>query len=352
MSILDQPELWSAIDLQGMQSLIESFPGQFREAASAALSLSLPVLNRKGPIVVAGLGGSAIGGDLVRSAVGNALNVPLLVSRDYGLPGFVDSSTLVFACSYSGNTEETLSAYQEARRIGAHIVCVSSGGRLEQLAHADGVPVVKIPSGMPPRAALGHSCIALLGCLLALGLIPESAEPLAETAVLLDALAARYRGEKPTRDNAAKAIAELLYGKVAAIYAAAGLLEAAAVRWRGQIEENAKNLALHHILPEMNHNEISGWECPPGVLRSMSAVFLRDREDHPSVQRRFDLTLEIVHRRAGVVREIWSEGSSRLARLFSVIYLGDFVSLYLALLNGVDPSRIDAIDYLKRELSH
>ncbi len=351
MSILDQPELWSAIDPQGMRSLIESFPCQFRTATAAAVRLSLPVLNREGPIVVAGLGGSAIGGDVVRSAIGNALIVPLIVSRDYGLPGFVDSSTLVFACSYSGNTEETLSAYQQARRMGAPIVCVTSGGRLEQMAHRDRIPLVKIPGGMPPRAALGYSCIALLGCLLALGLVTAIAEPFAETATLLDSLAVRYGGEAPMEHNAAKAIAESLHGKVIAVYAAAGLLEAAATRWRGQIEENAKNLALHHILPEMNHNEILGWECPQESLSQMGAIFLRDQGDDAKIQRRFDLTVDIVRRRAGVVHEIWSEGSSRLSRLFSIIYLGDFVSLYLALLNGVDPTRIDAIEHLKRELS-
>lgn len=351
MSILDQPELWCTLDPRGMRSLIESFPSQFRAATAAALSLSLPIQSRKGPIVVAGLGGSAIGGDVVRSAVGNALSVPLVVSRDYGLPGFVDSSTLVFACSYSGDTEETLSAYQEARRIGAPVVCVTSGGRLEQMATRDRVPVVKIPGGMPPRAALGHSSIGLLGCLLTLGLISDAAGSFAETSVLLDSLAVRYGGETPTERNTAKAIAESLHGKVVAVYAAAGLLEAAAARWRGQIEENAKNLSLHHILPEMNHNEILGWECPQEGLSGVGAVFLRDQGDHPKVQRRFDLTVDIVRRRAGVVHEIWSEGSSRLARLFSIIYLADFVSLYLALLNGVDPTRIDAIDYLKRELS-
>ncbi len=351
MSILDQPGLWPAMDPQGMHSLIAAFPSQFRSASAAALSLSLRPPTHIGNIVIAGLGGSAIGGDVVRSAAGKELRVPLVVCRDYGLPGFVDRSTLVFACSYSGNTEETLSAYQEALRCGASTVCITSGGQLAQMASRDGVSLVPIPPGMPPRAALGYSSIALLGCLRASGLIQDVKMPLAEASALIDSLAVRYGADEPVSRNPAKAMAEALHGKVVVVYAASGLLEAAAARWRGQIEENAKNLASHHHLPEMNHNEILGWECPGEGLHGFGVVFLRDRHDHPKIQRRFDLTIEIVRKRAPTVHEVWSEGESPLGRLFSILYLGDFVSFYLALLNGVDPTRIDAIDFLKRELS-
>jgi glucose/mannose-6-phosphate isomerase len=351
LSILDQPALWPAMDPQSMRALIDSFPVQFRNAAAAVSGLPLPRPARVSNLVVAGLGGSAIGADVVRSIVGASLRVPLAVCRDYLLPAFADSSSLVFACSYSGNTEETLSAYQQARRLGASIICITSGGRLRQLAELDGVPVVAIPGGMPPRSALGYSSIALLGCLEALGLVPEQGAQLSETASLLEELAGRYGAGAVTASNPAKQLAELLHGKVVIIYAATGLLEAAAARWRGQMEENAKNLAGHHVLPEMNHNEILGWEFPEDRLDGLGVVFLRDRDDHPQVQRRFDLTVQIVGRRAGSLREVWSEGKSPMARLFSIIYLGDFVSLYLAFLNGVDPTRIDAIDYLKKELS-
>jgi glucose/mannose-6-phosphate isomerase len=351
LNILDQPALWPAIDPQAMRTLMESFPVQFRNAAAAVPGLSLPRPARISNVIVAGLGGSAIGGDVVRSAVGASLRVPMVVCRDYCLPGFADSSSLIFACSYSGNTEETLSAYQQARRIGASIICITSGGKLRRLADSDGVPIVTIPGGMPPRCALGYSSIALLGCLTALSLVSDQGVPLSETASLLGELALRYGAGAGTKDNPAKRLAELLHGKVVVVYAATGLLEAAAARWRGQIEENAKNLAGHHVLPEMNHNEILGWEFPENRLDSFGVVLLRDRHDHPQVQRRFDLTRQIIGRRAGSMSEVWSEGESPMARLFSTIYLGDFVSLYLAFLNGVDPTRIDAIDFLKEELT-
>jgi glucose/mannose-6-phosphate isomerase len=349
-SILDQPERWSALDPRGMRALIESFPSQFGAAAKLALSLSLPPANAPRSLIVAGLGGSAIGGDIVRSILGDSLRLPFSVCRDYKLPSFGDRNTIVFACSYSGNTEETLSAYEQACRARATIVCIASGGRLVQRAKEDGHPVVLIPGGMPPRAALGYSSLALLGAMQALGLVPDMTAAIEEGKTILPALAERYRGEVPTDRNPAKAMALSLHGKVAAVYGGSGLLDSAAARWRGQIEENAKNLAFHHTVPEMNHNEILGWECPEQTLRQIGVVFLRDKGDHPQVQRRFDLSRQIVAKKAGAVHEIWSEGELPLARVFSVIYLGDFVSLYLAFLNGVDPTRIDAIDFLKREL--
>jgi glucose/mannose-6-phosphate isomerase len=349
--ILDEPGLWPVMDPLGMYGLIEGFPDQFRASLNALALTQLKKSAEVASITIAGLGGSAIGGDVVRCVAGKELKVPFFVCRDYVLPGYINASSLVFACSYSGNTEETISVYNSARQAGARVICITSGGRLAQAAASDGVEVIPIPGGMPPRAALGHSVIALLGSLMNLGLIADQIQDAEETAEMLSMLAVRYGSQSHSDRNAAKSIAKSLYGKVVAIYAATGLLEAAAARWRGQIEENGKNLAFHHLLPEMNHNEILGWECPEEGLSGFGAIFLRDQGDHSQVQRRFDLTMQIVGRRAGVVHEIWSEGDSRLARLFSALYLSDFVSFYLALLNGVDPTRIDAIDFLKRELS-
>jgi glucose/mannose-6-phosphate isomerase len=351
LSLLDQPQKCSTLDPRDMRSLIESFPKQFSAAADMALSIRIPSPKSARSLVVAGLGGSAIGGDVVRSVLGKSLRLPLFVSRDYKLPAFVDAGSVVFACSYSGNTEETLSAYDEALQAHAAIICITSGGRLAERAKTDSKPLISIPGGMPPRAALGYSALALLGSIQALGLIPDVRSDLEEAAALIENLAQRYRLEVPLEQNPAKKIASRLFGKIAAIYGGSGLLACAAARWRGQIEENAKNLALHHVLPEMNHNEILGWEFPAAALRQLGVVLLQDKGDHPQVRRRFDLTKQILAQAAGDVQEVWSEGHSPLARAFSVIYLGDFVSLYLAFLNGVDPTRIDAIDYLKRELS-
>jgi glucose/mannose-6-phosphate isomerase len=341
---------WEAVDPKSMRRLMQSLPAQVTAAMEAGRKLVLPVPPRVAHVVISGMGGSAAGGDVVRAATSGVLRVPLLVCRDYRLPGFLDSSSLVFASSYSGNTEETLAAYEQARAAGAAIVCLTSGGRLASLAAAHRFPVIPLTPGLPPRAALGYSAVLLLSALVAMKLVPDMTGPLRETAGLLTRLAAQYRPETPETDNQAKRIARTLHGRLVAVYASSANLEPAAVRWRGQIEENAKNLAFHHLIPEMNHNELVGWELPAHLLAQIGVVFLRDPGDHPQVQRRFGLTAELVARKTEVLHEVWSEGESLLARIFSIICLGDFVSLYLACLNSVDPTPVPVIETLKERL--
>jgi glucose/mannose-6-phosphate isomerase len=351
MSVLDQPDLWMSVDPNAMHALVGKLPEQIKETVAAGRALSLPSAESVHSIVVTGLGGSAIGGDLARSIAGGNLKKPFLVNRDYELPAFVDASTLVFACSYSGNTEETISAFHQALKSGATVLCVTSGGRLQALADAGGHPVLMLPKGLPPRAALGHSLFMLLNALQALCLIPDMTDSIDETLGVLAELRDRYGPTNPESSNKAKIIASSLYGKVVAVYGSSAILEATAFRWRSQIEENAKNLAFHHVLPEMNHNELVGWLHPSKTLQDIGVLLLRDRGDHPQVQRRFQLTREIISGRAGTIHEAWSEGESLLARVMSLIYLGDFVSLYLSYLNNADPTPVDVIDYLKSKLS-
>jgi glucose/mannose-6-phosphate isomerase len=350
LSILDQLSGWESLDPKSMRSLMQSMSVHVAHAAEEARALDLAASRRIAHIVVSGMGGSAAGEDIIRAVTASTVRVPLLVCRDYRLPGFIDSSTLVFASSYSGNTEETLAAFAQARAAEATIVCLSSGGKIAALAQEHGLPLIRLPEGLPPRAALGHSTVLLLGALKSLGLVPDMSDAFSETAGLLARLAVSYGPETRECANRAKQIAGSLHGRLVAIYASSTVLEPAAVRWRGQIEENAKNLAFHHVIPEMNHNELVGWELPEQLLERIGAVFLRDKGDHPQVQRRFDLTRELVARKAGVVHEAWSEGESLLARIFSVICLGDFVSLYLACLNSVDPTPVPVIETLKKKL--
>lgn len=350
MSILDNPEVWASLDPRSMRSLLESFPEQVELAAESGRKISLSAPAKISNVVVAGLGGSAMGGDVVRSISESQMQCPLVVNRTYDLPCFVDESTLVFACSYSGNTEETLSAYEQARQAQACIVCITSGGKLEKMAGADGCSVIQLPAGLPPRAALGHSLVALLAGIQAVGIMPDMSHDIEESIEGLKALRSRYQTSNPESSNPAKKLARSLYGKIITIYGSNGIMEAAAYRWRSQIAENAKNLASHHVLPEMNHNELVGWLYPEEVLRKVGVVLLRDKEDHPQIQRRFDLTRELIEDKAGAMHEIWSEGTSLLARVLSIIYLGDFVSLYLAYLNNTDPTPVAVIDYLKKSL--
>jgi len=351
MTILDQPERWGKIDPRSMYSLIQSFPEQIQAAAQATRSAQLPNAENAPHIIVTGLGGSAIGGDLVRAIAGQQLRVPLIVNRDYYLPAFWGTSSLVIACSYSGNTEETLSAYRQARAAACPVVCITSGGKLEAMAKADRCTVLKLPCGLPPRAALGHSLVTLLVALQQMQIIPEIEAQLQEAVGLLFKLKDRYGAGNLEPGNTAKMLANSLHGKIVAIYGSSGTMEPVAFRWRTQIEENAKNLALHHSLPEMNHNELVGWVYPEEVLRKIGVVLLRDGADHPQIQRRFELTREVIAAKAGVVHEIWSEGDSPVSRVLSVICLGDYVSLYMAYLNGVDPTPVEIIDYLKKKLA-
>lgn len=350
MSILDQPEYWKSVDPQSMRLLIESFPEQVENAFENCRSLSLPMLEDVRAVLVTGLGGSAIGGDLLRSIAEARLKIPVVVNRSYDLPGFVGPSTLVFACSYSGNTEETLSAYAQAKEAKAPIVCITSGGRLEALAKADGYNVIPISGGLPPRAALGYALITLMSAMQAMRLLPNLTESIEETVAVLRKLRDQYGTGSPESDNPAKKLAQSLKSKIVAVYGSNGIMESAAYRWRSQIAENAKNLALHHVLPEMNHNELVGWLHPKEALLNIGVVFLRDKGDHPQVQRRFELTRSLIAGKSGSMHEIWSEGDSLLARVLSVVYLGDFVSLYLAYLNNVDPTPVAVIDYLKTNL--
>jgi len=348
----DSPRSWERLDPGGMRVLIESFPDQLAAAAGMAAAPPLEAPPAIENIVLAGLGGSAIGGDVVRSAFGEQLRVPFVVSRDYRLPAFVGPRSVVIVSSYSGNTEETIGSYHQARNAGARIACIASGGELATLAEADRMPLIRIPGGLPPRAALGYSSMSLLGCLASLHQLADPAPAVNETVRLLRLRCRRYATDTPERRNPAKKLARALRGRIPAIYAASGLLEAAAVRWRGQFAENAKNLAFHHLLPEMNHNELVGWNLPAPALRRLGVILLRDRAEHPQVQRRFTLSVRILRKKSNVVRQVWSEGDSRLARLFSVICLGDFVSLYLAALNAVDPTPVTVIEELKAQLAH
>jgi glucose/mannose-6-phosphate isomerase len=351
MTILDQPDRWKAIDSRSMYSLVESFPEQIQAAADSGKDVKLPDAGKAKTLVLTGLGGSAIGGDLARSIAGVQLRIPLIVNRDYDLPGFVDSASLIIACSYSGNTEETLSAYRQALRVGASILCITSGGQLEALGNADGKPVIKLPGGLPPRAALGASLMTLLAAFHKMQVIPDISRSVREAIELLAKLRERYGASGPESVNPAKILANSLAGKIVAIYGSNGTMDAVALRWRSQIEENAKSLAFHHALPEMNHNELVGWMYPEEVLRRVGVVLLRDKADHPQVQRRFDLTREIIAGRAGALHEIWSEGESAVSRVLSAVYLGDFVSFYMAILNDVDPTPVGVIDYLKNKLA-
>ena len=339
-------------DVSGYGDTLRSFCEQLPQAVEIMDRICLP---QKGGqvrcVVVAGVGGSAIGGDLLRTYLVDQVRQPVLVSRGYSLPGFVGPDTLVFISSYSGNTEETLAACQQALSRRAQIIGIASGGQLAAVASREGFPLIPIPGGYPPRAALGYSFVALLESMVRLGLVEEQRPHLRQAEELLRQKSLEYDDSTSLEDNLAKQVAMKIHGRLTVIYAWGHRHEAVAMRWRGQLAEVGKQLSSHHLLPEMNHNEIVGWQFPGELLKDSAVVFLRDEQEPIEIRRRMEITQELIAPWTGQIIEVRSSGNCPLARLFSLIYLGDWVSFYLAALNRVDPTAIERIDELKRRLS-
>lgn len=334
-----------------MYDWIRDFPSQIEHAVQIGKSAPLK-LNVRGikNIVLTGLGGSAIGGDLLRSYLAEELDVPFIINRHYVLPEFVDNNTVVVVSSYSGNTEETTAAHRDAAKRKARVFCITTNGETAQIAKKFRHPVIEIPGGYSPRAALGYSFFPMLVAFSRLGLIKSKSKEIRETVDLLRAKSAIF-SNPGLPDNAPMQLAKQLHGKLPIIYAPNEHLDAVAVRWRGQVCENAKQLAFGHLLPEMNHNELVGWKNATHLMKQMHVIFLKDKGTHKRVAMRENITKQIVSPFADRATEVWSEGKSLLARMFYLIHFGDWVSFYLAILNNEDPTPVKVIDYLKNELA-
>lgn len=337
-------------DSQGMLNRILKFPEQLQHAQSISKAVEVPfgseqILN----ICVAGMGGSAISGDIARSYLSDTLKIPILVNRSYTLPNFVNEHSLMIVNSYSGNTEETLEAYEDACKREAKIVCVTSGGKLAEKAKAHGDPIYFIPTGYPPRSALGYLTVPLLFTLYDIGLTPNPEKDLLESVNLLAALREQYHPD--SGDNLAKQISYQLENKIPLIYGSVSRFDAVAFRWKTQLSENSEVLAFYNAFPELNHNEIMGWGPLQEINRNFQVIYLKDSGDHPQVKKRMNIVKEILEQKTGPVIEVESRGQSLLARIFSLVFLGDMVSFYLAILNRVDPTPVEKIDYLKQRLS-
>ena len=356
LDTLNDPQQFAARDPKDMLGLVRKFPQQCREAAVIARQIVLPSAPREEirHVVVTGLGGSAIGGDFARCLMDEYGRVPLLVNRDYTLPDYVGPHTLVIALSYSGNTEETLSAYAEAKEAGAQIAVVTSGGKLHALAGADGYPVANVPGGQPPRSATGYMFFPLLGFLKRFNLLRRDlTADIEETFARLDAMETALGPDVPVAQNPAKQLALALLGKLPVVYGSQGYRGAVAVRWKGQFNENAKQAAFANALPEQNHNEILAWTLAQRQAQNWAVIFLRDPEETtrtPRIARRVEVTKSLLGE-ATTLHEVWAEGRSLLARLFTLAYFADFLTVYLAYLNVICPTDIGSIDHLKEELA-
>lgn len=326
-----------------MNQLIERFMDQLAEGLEIGRNASIRSATANiNHIYVAGLGGSGIGADFVSSFIQDECRLPFLVRKGYHVPAFVGPDTLAIASSYSGNTEETLISYDQIKAKGARLLCVASGGKIIDKAKADGYDYIQVPSNWPsPRACLGYSVTAQLWTLHHLGYISDRAIKEVESSITL------LRNESEDIKAQAKAIADRLHHKIPIIYIE-DRMEPVAVRLRQQINENSKALCWHHVVPEMNHNELVGWREKNDAL---AVLYLRNDDDYSRNAVRMDINKQIISQYAGDIIEVYSKGNTMIEKSMYLVHLGDWISWYLAELRGVDALEVKVIDFLKGELA-
>jgi glucose/mannose-6-phosphate isomerase len=347
---LDNPASFPQYDPQGMLDQIDGLPDQLLEAWNLGQEGALPETGGLKQIVIAGMGGSAIGADLLAAYAAPHSRVPIIVHRDYDLPAWARGpETLVIASSHSGNTEETLSAFQAALDRGCRCMVVSTGGKLAQAAETNQATLWRFQHDGQPRAAVGFSFGLLLAALTRLDLLPDPGADIQEAILSMKKQVETLNAQSPTADNPAKRIAGQMVGRWVTVFGA-GLLAPVARRWKGQISEIAKAWAQFEFLPEANHNTLAGILNPADLFARHMALFLRAPSDHPRNRLRSDLTRQALLLEGISTDRIDARGESRLAHLWTSLHFGDYTAYYLAMAYEVDPTPVVAIEYFKREM--
>ncbi|MBL7684335.1 MAG: bifunctional phosphoglucose/phosphomannose isomerase [Flavipsychrobacter sp.] len=325
-----------------MKQLVADFPIQLQEALIIGQSYRFTTAKKAfSNVVLTGLGGSGIGGSIVQNFVFDKMKVPFIVNKDYFLPSFVNANTLVIVSSYSGNTEETIAAMQQAIKAKATIVCITSGGKIAEIARKKKMDCILVPAGMPPRACVGYSMTQVLFTLQHFGLIKDNFEKDIKASIKL------IKEDIKDIQKKAKALAQKLSEKTPVIYAAADF-EGVAIRFRQQINENSKMLCWHHVIPEMNHNELVGWKDKDSTK---AVVILRNEDDYERVQTRIEINKKVIKKYTSNIIELYSKGKSYWDKVFYFIHLTDWTSVYLADIRNQDATEVKVIDFLKGELS-
>jgi glucose/mannose-6-phosphate isomerase len=350
MTNLDDMQVYRKLDPEGMLEQLHGFSRQCRTAWREANDFKLPKsYARLDKVVILGMGGSAVGGDLVRGLAISIAKPVIIVSHEYDLPHFVDERTLVIASSYSGNTEEILSAFSQALKKDCKKLAITIGGKLKLLAEEAKIPVFTIGHHSSPRAALGYSFMPLLAMLQNLGLIQDQSASVEAMIQGLEAQVEELHETVPTTSNPAKQLAQTLYGKIAVIYGA-GVLSEAARRWKTQINENSKAWAFYEVFPELNHNAVVGYGAPAELASKIYVVMLPCPSLHHRILIRYDITSELMKQNAISHQIIDAGGKDALSQMMRMVFYGDWVSYYLSMLYQTDPTPVKSIDYLKNRL--
>lgn len=349
--ILNNLKIISKVDKGSLLRHISGFSEQCQEAVDTAKACSdFPKHKKIHNIVILGMGGSAIGGDFLKTLFINESPVPIIINRNYSLPEFVNEKSLVFAVSYSGNTEETLTAFKEAIKRKAKIVVITSGGRLAFLASRQKIPLIKIPSWLPPRAAMGYLFLPMIVFLAKWNIIENQSLNILEAINTIQKQEEMYNCRKNFPDNYAKEMAAKIHKKIPLIIGIEGLTDAIALRWKCQFNENSKNLAFVQIFPELGHNDVEGWKGIGKLSKNLIGLFLRSSNETEDSSNRIDAVKYFLKNHVSEIIDVKVEGSGKLAQVFSLCYLGDYVSFYLSILNKVDPTPVSNIDALKEKL--
>lgn len=350
--MLDDLELISKIDKSGMLDTLAKFPEQIKETVDIVNFTELPSLFKIDNIVVNGMGGSAISGDIIQHFFRDDLEIPIFVNREYDLPKWANKDTLVLSQSYSGNTEETLSTFKHASQKRCKIIGISSGGKLQEYCEKRNIPHIKIPSGLPPRAATAYLLFSSILTLKKIGLLKDAVDSEIEEAIAItDDFRKNNNKTVPEKDNISKQIAKTIFKTIPQVYGW-GIYTPIAKRWCTQFNENSKIIARYDTVPECNHNDIVGWSMDPEISKKFTCILFRDEENESIyIAKRLNFMKDLLKDVVANVIEIQVKGKKRLAKMMYAMYLGDFVSCYLAILRGIDPTPVDVIVELKRALA-
>ncbi len=356
--MVSQMDIYKKIDKSDMHAVLSAFPNQLEEAINIAENFELGFeLDGIRDIVVLGMGGSAIGGDIIRSyceSLPGADHIRIKINRNYTIPNYIDKDTLVICSSYSGNTEETIAGFEAALEKTQKVFCISTGGKLTKLAKEKQVPVITIPGGLQPRCAIVYSVFPVLLTLVRNGAFSE--EAVGQTLAAINELG--EASEKLSKEygsfdesNPTIQVAKKMLGKIPVIYSASEQLDTINLRWRCQIQENAKALAYGNVLPEMNHNEINGWQNPASLLSNFVLVFLQDPAEDTRLRPRYSAMDKLLGSKVSEIIKIEKKEHYALARMFTLLYFGDWMSYHLAIQYREDPTPIPLIMQMKDLMS-